>query len=600
MPETVACPGCGASVPAGAYCVRCGTRLAADGAVDHSLHPAGRRGFAAAPAEHRLEPRVVSTLFPHLPRAGMATFRAELAAGVALLAALALAGVYPLALVVSAVLVPLLVVLYFVAVDLYEDEPLRVLALTVAWGAAAGVGFGFLTKAVQGADAALVSRTASHSVVWNGILLPLIELALALAGPLVLLPYRRFNDVLDGVTFAGASAVALAGAALLTRSSTFLGSGLEPVGETTPWVLRLLTLGVGLPVLAAASVGAAAGSLWLRTRAPARDRRALGALGHPPVSLTLAAVALVGGALLQLFLGRWPALAALAALDLAVLVWLRQVIHVGLAEEARERDVGAPVACRNCGQETPEHTFCLRCGVALAALPKGSGQARARTHLAFAGGLCLLVGLGLAALLAARPGPVRPFCAGRRYCPGPPAPAAVAARAPALVTRRVWRSTHGFQLEYDGAAWSASAAGRRGVEGILLTSAGTLSGARLRVLVEVQPATAATPTALVASERSALRGLYPTLATDLAAYQPLTPSIGSVYGVGEADAATAADETGPVEAMIEAASADGVSVLVSAWTDNPRGLSGTDAPYPIFVLVDQILETVRWPSEPVP
>src|SRR5205085_223981 len=135
-------------------------------------------------------------------------------------------GLYPLALVAAAVLVPLVVLLYFWSVDVYEDEPALVLALTIAWGLGVGVTFGFITRAVQSDDAGVVSRTAAHAVAWNGVLLPAIGFVLAIAGPLVLLSYRKFNDVLDGVTFGGAAAVAFTGAALLVRSASFLGAGL--------------------------------------------------------------------------------------------------------------------------------------------------------------------------------------------------------------------------------------------------------------------------------------------------------------------------------------------------------------------------------------
>jgi hypothetical protein len=528
----------------------------------------------------------------------MTVFRGALIVGAGAIAGLAVAGLFPLALVTAAVLVPLVVLLYFWSVDLYEDEPVRVLALTIAWGAATGVGFGFLAKAVQNHDAGLVSTTVAHSVAWNGILLPLIGFTLAIAGPLVLLPYRKFNDVLDGVTFGGASAVVFAGAALFVRSATFLGSGLEPVGSTTPWVLRVLTLGIVVPTLAAAAIGAAAGSLWLRYRAPARDRKALGPLGHPIAALALAASALVGAGLLQLYLNRWAAFAALVALDGVALVWLRQVIHVGLLEEAAEREIGPPVRCANCGRTTPCHTFCAHCGIALAALPKTT--LHRPVHLLFASLLGLAVAVALATILLVRPGPTKPFCAGKPHCAGPPSPAVLPSGAPALVTGRVWSTPLGFRLEYDPAAWSASTASSSGSYSVLFTSIGHIANTDLKIFFLARPATGTSIGDTIQSEKSYFQTIYPALATDTPANQMLDPSIGSKYGVGEADAGTTADESNPVEVVLEAARADGVDVVAAAWTDNPRGVPGSDSPYPIFVLVDQILETARWPSERTP
>ena len=183
--------------------------------------------------------------------------------------------------------------------------------------------------------------------------------------------------MLDGVTFGAASAVMFAGAELLTHSSTFLAAGLQPAGLVTPWTLRLLTLGFAVPILAAASVGSATGALWLRYRAPQADRGKLALLGHPLFAVVLAAVLLVSGALVQLYLGRWAALAALVGLDVLALLWLRQLIHLGLLEEAAEIEVGPPRRCPNCGRETPWHSFCAYCGVSLRALPK-SGRPHQR------------------------------------------------------------------------------------------------------------------------------------------------------------------------------------------------------------------------------
>ena len=87
--------------------------------------------------------------------------------------------------------------------------------------------------------------------------------------------------MLDGVTFGGAAAVTFAGAELLTHSSEFLSGGLAPVGLVAPWTLRVLTLGVAVPVLAAAAIGALAGALWLRFRAPQTDSRPHKLLAQP-------------------------------------------------------------------------------------------------------------------------------------------------------------------------------------------------------------------------------------------------------------------------------------------------------------------------------
>src|SRR4051812_29125835 len=131
------CPNCGREVPEERFCVSCGEPLADD---------APRRGFAAAPQERWWGPSIVSSMFPHLPRADMRSFRVALAAGVALVVVLCLLRLYPLALVAAAIAVPLLFLLYLWDVDVYEDEPLLVLAFTVTWGAVAGALLGYAAK----------------------------------------------------------------------------------------------------------------------------------------------------------------------------------------------------------------------------------------------------------------------------------------------------------------------------------------------------------------------------------------------------------------------------------------------------------------------
>jgi ribosomal protein L32 len=368
VPAMTVCPNCKHEVPFGHFCVRCGESLSSD--LQAAAGRRTRRGYAAAPEEARFAPRIISTLFPHLPRADMDSFRISLGIGVVAVGVLALLRLFPLALVGAAVLVPLLVILYLWDVDLYEDEPLNVLGLTLAWGIATGIGVGFLSKAVVQSDVSFALETTGHTLLWRGFLIPLISVTCMLAGPLVLLPYRKFNDVLDGATFGASCAVAFVGAELITHSATFLGSGIRPLGLVTPWVLRLLALAVLAPVISAGAIGGAAGALWLRFRAPVNDRNALGPLGHPVFAVALAAGMVVGAALIQLYTDRWWQLALLAVLALIALTWLRHVIHTGLLEEASKIPIGPPITCPNCGRQTPRHTFCSSCGISLQALPK--------------------------------------------------------------------------------------------------------------------------------------------------------------------------------------------------------------------------------------
>ncbi|HEX9235932.1 MAG TPA: zinc ribbon domain-containing protein [Actinomycetota bacterium] len=368
QPAMVTCPNCGQSVPEGNFCVRCGTDLSAGPAR-------GRRtGYSAAPHEHRLLPHPISTLFPHLPRASVASFRVALAGGTVIVVGLAAAGLFPLAFVAAAALVPLLTVLYLYDVNLYEDEPLLVIGLTMLWGAATGLIVGLVAKTISPSDATLFTHSLASRLLLRGLLVPAVSVGLMLAGPvLVLLPYHKFNDVLDGATFGAASAVTFLGTQALAQGFRNLEAGFRPVGSVSPWVGRLLGVAVAGPLIAAGAVGAAAGAFWLRYRAPVPDRRSLGVLSMPVVGVAFALALVIGAAVVQLYVGVWPALGAQVALAAIALVALRRVIHIGLLEESLEVDIGPDIVCPNCGHPTPHHTFCINCGISLRALPKGRG-----------------------------------------------------------------------------------------------------------------------------------------------------------------------------------------------------------------------------------
>ncbi|MEO6350312.1 MAG: hypothetical protein ABIP53_06640 [Candidatus Limnocylindrales bacterium] len=365
----IRCNQCGNEVPRLEYCIRCGDPLSDEYSSEAKQERRGR--FAAAPDESARTIAVISTLFPQLPRADMRAFRWALIAGGAVVVGLGLLGFFPVALVVAAVLVPLLMVLYLWVVDVYEDEPLPVIGATMAWGAVAGIAFGFLLRSLDSSSGSAFGTSPTLATnLLNGVGLPLVEGALMLAGPLVLLTQRRFNDVLDGATFGAASAVSFSGAHLIVQSLSILGAGLRPTGDPLPWVVQLISLGVLQPVIAAGVIGSVTAAFWLRYRAPITDRPALGIVGVPAAALLIGAAILIAAGLAKAMLPLIPATAVLAGLAAVALVWLRRALHLGLLQEQREVTESRSIACPNCGRPTPEHSFCGNCGVSLRALPK--------------------------------------------------------------------------------------------------------------------------------------------------------------------------------------------------------------------------------------
>lgn len=364
------CPSCGAQTPEGKFCVRCGAPLG----VGFSGPSRRRSQFAAAPDEHVSLPAAVSTLFPRVTGDSRTSFRLALGLGTAAVIVLAVLRLFPVALIAAALLFPTLVVLYLVDANVYEDEPIWVMALTIGWGAVAGVGFGLIALAVEPSVGSVVVNGTSQYLVVQGLVLPFCGFFVLLLGPLILLRYQRFNDVLDGVAFGATAAAWFSGAQAITYGVHLIGAGLRPGGAVLPWIWQLLSLAVGMPVLTMGAAAAACAALWLRYRAPARDAGALGALGHPAVALPLGGLLVMGGAVGETFLPAGGWLAWLAAFDVVAISLLRRTIHVGLLEESSETPVGDAFTCPDCGQETASHTFCGHCGISLQALPKPPGR----------------------------------------------------------------------------------------------------------------------------------------------------------------------------------------------------------------------------------
>ena len=404
---SIVCAQCGETVPDLKFCIRCGDPL--DDEHRHGRSGRVRESYAAAPGERATSVRVISTLFPALPRESMRTFQLALLAGVVLVVVLGVLGYYPVAIAAAAVLVPVLTIIYLYDVDAYEDEPIRVVALTFVWGIVAAIVFTTIVDWLLPTNAAsslgaISSVTSSGGgfdfPLARGVVVPILALLLMIAGPAVLLPYKRFNDVLDGATFGVASAVAFVGAQTFIKAIDLFQGGLHPVGAVLPWVLRLLSLSVAMPLIAAGAVGGLGGVLWLRYRAPVRDRSALGPLGHPGVAGVLAAVLLVVAALAQEKLAQIPSLLLLVVLAVVALIWLRRVIHLGLLQESREYPVGDAIVCPNCGRTTPLHTFCGHCGISLRALPKARNAAPVPGAAAADGALAPAAAIGPDGLMA--------------------------------------------------------------------------------------------------------------------------------------------------------------------------------------------------------
>ena len=261
-------------------------------------------------------------------------------------------------------------VMYLYVVDIYEDEPLLHHRRDDAVGRRRRH-----RLRLRRAGTAQRCRDSAHRTrrpcALNGVVLPLLEGLLMIAGPLFLLPQRRFNDVLDGATFGAASAVAFAGTHVIIPVAANVGRRPSAAGDPLTWVIQLISLGVLQPVIAAGAIGSAAAAFWLRYRSPDHRPQALGHRGR-----SRAGASCGGGAARRSGPGQDAAAAhpgnGRPGPDCGPRVCYgcaRRCTWASSRNRAKSRSHGT-IVCPNCGHSTPEHTFCGHCGVALRALPR--------------------------------------------------------------------------------------------------------------------------------------------------------------------------------------------------------------------------------------
>lgn len=365
-PALVRCHHCDHAIPAGDFCGHCGAHLA----VHHTASRGRNHFFAASPGEHLFHFNVVTTLFPHLPHRRSHAFLWGLVVGFALIALLAGLHLFAAATAVAALLLPTLYLLYLREVEVYEHEPLVVLLATFV----AGTGLGAISTLVIGpllTDAAIRGDQV-RTVLISGLGLPILDQLLMVAGPLLLLTRRHFNETLDGLAFGVASALGYSMSALLVAQWPVLTGPLFSAGSVTDWALSLTRDGILVSIVNASTTGLITASIWLWRHGRSRGYHESWRWGVP------AAVVVAFGA--QVVLGTISAV--LPSLFLEVVVWaiaaavlvvyLRLVLHHALLEEGAEHEVGPVSECTECHRMVPAMLFCPACGAARSASSKRS------------------------------------------------------------------------------------------------------------------------------------------------------------------------------------------------------------------------------------
>jgi len=377
----VVCPGCGAQVPAGSFCGRCGAQLSAEPGQGSQWLRVGT--FAAAPRESVLRPAITSSLFPLLARRARRPFGAGLLLVLIGLLGFALMKVPPAVITLSAFGIPLLFLLYLREADVYRDMNRYTLVAVTGLGAGLGVGWMLLTGGIfarsQGAQ--LGADITMGTVLREGIALPIGAALLAVA-PAVLVrvraPVRR--ESLDGFVIGALAALAFTTGATMTRLAPILATG--PIAHPRPLtgvIAQACIGGLAVPLTAAAAGGLIGTVLWFA--GPKTD-----AHGHTRARLIVLAVAMVAlqgclGVIDILGLPQSTVLFLHVALAFVALLTLRFGVQVALLHETHDPICQhEPLLCVRCERVVPDMAFCPACGAATRASSRSSREARRRSR----------------------------------------------------------------------------------------------------------------------------------------------------------------------------------------------------------------------------
>ncbi|SBS79535.1 conserved membrane hypothetical protein [uncultured Mycobacterium sp.] len=378
-PETMPCRVCGHDVPAGRFCGRCGARLVSEegGGPDWLRVSA----FVAAPGENVLQPSLVSSLFPHLPRRSHGTFRVGLALVAALLIVFCVLHWY-VPMVAVATFAPLLLfVIYLTETGVIADLSWRVWALTVVFGVAVAVGWTLLTASIvaESYTLGLGTEVPTARLVRDALVIPFGGL-LVMQLPTVLVRLTRppVRESLYGFVIGVLGASVFAVTATMVRLVQEIDAGITLSDQSvTDLLIEAGVRGLTMPLTAATVSGLFGIWLWY-TRRP--DASRVRHLASGVLVLVVAAAAYANVGLVEVLqIASELQFLVHVALALAAVVALRVGIQVAVLHEPQDPlHLELPILCPGCGHVVPDASFCPACGVAAHAASRSSREARRR------------------------------------------------------------------------------------------------------------------------------------------------------------------------------------------------------------------------------
>lgn len=148
----------------------------------------------------------------------------------------------PVAAVIASVIAFIPAIIYLVPLiwlDRYDPEPLWLLALAFAWGALVAVVVSFIINTALGVAASVIYSPEAGEAVGSVLSAPIFEEGSKGLGVLILLIFFRkyFDDILDGIVFAGVIALGFATVENVLYYGRALGQG-GPIALVITFLLR--------------------------------------------------------------------------------------------------------------------------------------------------------------------------------------------------------------------------------------------------------------------------------------------------------------------------------------------------------------------------
>ncbi|HEY0475010.1 MAG TPA: PrsW family glutamic-type intramembrane protease [Kribbella sp.] len=363
------------------YCHHCGNDL-------RSQDAGRKQTYAARPDEPVASFKLVSTIMPQ--GSGRQPYTYKVALGIALLLTVVAAalGALPVAIMVAAFAVPIVYILYLYDVNLWEDEPIPVVAAAFLLTGVLAAVFTWIWANKIGLSTDTIGSNpagpAGRDLLILMLLVPVVSELIRQIGPIYLASRPRYDDLMDGFTFGVVAGVGYASFETLVLHWAWISGGFAGPGSSAgTWISVVLLQGFVKPLIYGSATGLAVAEFsGLGEKYDGFTPRWVAGLAQAMVVNAL----FQGGVYLLSFVGGHGStvgavLGVVWGLVLlgALIILVRTVLHKGLLEAALEsaarggsnHSSGDLAFCSRCEMPLlPQSDFCSACGNSVRSVPK--------------------------------------------------------------------------------------------------------------------------------------------------------------------------------------------------------------------------------------